>query len=38
VLQGGVMPVAMVRARLDDRIDLSADWNPAWRFAGDPGR
>jgi hypothetical protein len=38
VLQGGVMPVAMVRARLDDRIDLSADWRPAWRFAGDPGR
>jgi uncharacterized protein (DUF885 family) len=38
VLQGGVMPVAMVRARLDDRIDMSADWRPDWRFAGDPGR
>jgi uncharacterized protein (DUF885 family) len=38
VLQGGAMPIAMVRARLDERIDMSADWRPDWRFAGDPGR
>lgn len=32
VLQGGPMPIAMVRARLAD-IPLSRDGPPAWRFA-----
>ncbi len=38
VLQGGVMPVAMVRARLQPDIALSRDYRPAWRFAGEPDR
>ena len=38
VLQGGVMPVAMVRARLDDEVTLRRDYRPEWRFAGNPGR
>ena len=36
ILQGGPMPVEMVRARL--RGDpLDPDHRPSWRFAGDPG-
>ena len=35
VLQGGRMPVEMVRARLT-RQDLSRDYTTSWRFAGNP--
>jgi hypothetical protein len=35
VLQGGSMPVEMVRARLTGQR-LSADYRPQWRFAGSP--
>ncbi len=35
ILRGGRMPVAMVRARLQGRR-LSKDYEPEWRFAGDP--
>ena len=38
VLQGGSMPVAMVRARLNGDIALARDDRPDWRFAGAPGR
>ncbi len=36
VLQGGVMPVGMVRARLDSSIELDRGYWPDWRFAGTP--
>ena len=36
VLQGGVMPVGMVQARLDSTIQLDRNYWPQWRFAGDP--
>jgi hypothetical protein len=35
ILQGGRMPVEMVRARLIDQ-PLEADFATQWRFAGDP--
>jgi uncharacterized protein (DUF885 family) len=35
ILQGGRMPVEMVRARLMQQ-SLPKDWKPAWRFYGDP--
>jgi hypothetical protein len=35
ILQGGRMPVEMVRARLTDQ-SLSRDFTTRWRFAGDP--
>lgn len=35
ILQGGRMPIEMVRARLLG-IELSRDHRPSWRFAGDP--
>ena len=35
VLQGGVMPVELLRARLTGQ-PLSADFESQWRFAGDP--
>jgi len=35
VLQGGPMPVEMVRARLTDE-PLTRDYATRWRFAGDP--
>jgi len=34
ILQGGSMPVEMVRARLTDQ-PLPRDWGPSWRFAGE---
>jgi len=37
VLQGGRMPVEMVRARLT-RQPLTRDYRSQWRFAGDPSR
>ena len=37
VLQGGRMPVEMVRARLTGQT-LSRNYTTSWRFAGDPGR
>jgi len=36
VLQGGRMPVGMVRARLLETEDLRSDYRPSWRWAGDP--
>jgi hypothetical protein len=36
VLQGGRMPVGMVRARLLETENLSPDYRPNWRWAGDP--
>ncbi len=36
ILQGGRMPVEMVRARLAD-IPLERDWQPEWRFIEVPG-
>jgi len=36
VLQGGSIPVEMVRARLTGQA-LSADYRPQWRFAGEVG-
>jgi len=36
ILQGGRMPIELVRARLQDRL-LPKDWTPSWRFYGDPG-
>ncbi|MGI9625584.1 MAG: DUF885 family protein [Longimicrobiales bacterium] len=38
VLQGGVMPVGMVRARLDDGIQLNREYWPRWRFAEESSR
>ncbi|MCI0437374.1 MAG: DUF885 domain-containing protein [Gemmatimonadetes bacterium] len=38
VLQGGVMPVAMVRARLDGDIALAREYRPDWRFAAQAAR
>jgi uncharacterized protein (DUF885 family) len=35
IMQGGRMPVEMVRARLTGQ-DLSPDYRSQWRFAGDP--
>lgn len=35
ILQGGRMPIEMVRARLLG-LELSRDHTPSWRFAGDP--
>jgi dihydroneopterin aldolase len=35
ILQGGRIPVEMVRALLTD-VPLSADYTARWRFAGDP--
>ncbi|MEX1183692.1 MAG: DUF885 family protein [Gemmatimonadota bacterium] len=35
VMQGGRMPVELVRARLDSR-PLTADYQTQWRFYGDP--
>ncbi|CAN5623755.1 DUF885 family protein [soil metagenome] len=37
IMQGGRMPVEMVRARLME-VPLSRDYTTRWRFAGDPGR
>jgi uncharacterized protein (DUF885 family) len=37
ILQGGRMPVEMVRARLTGER-LTRDYAARWRFAGDPGR
>jgi hypothetical protein len=37
VLQGGRMPVEMVRARLLS-TPLTRDYTTRWRFAGDPTR
>jgi hypothetical protein len=34
ILQGGSMPVEMVRARLLD-LALTRDYEPQWRFGGD---
>ncbi|HET6204627.1 MAG TPA: DUF885 family protein [Planctomycetota bacterium] len=36
ILQGGPMPVELVRARLAGSA-LPRDWRPTWRFAGEPG-
>jgi hypothetical protein len=36
VLQGGRMPVGMVRARLLETENLTRDYRPNWRWAGDP--
>jgi hypothetical protein len=33
ILQGGTMPVEMVRARLTNQR-LARDYRPSWRFAG----
>jgi uncharacterized protein (DUF885 family) len=33
VLQGGNMPIEMVRARIE-KLPLAKDWKPAWRFDG----
>ena len=33
VLQGGNMPIEMVRARIE-KLPLAKDWQPAWRFDG----
>ena len=33
VLQGGPMPIAMIRARLRDKTPLTRDGTPPWRFA-----
>jgi uncharacterized protein (DUF885 family) len=38
VLQGGRMPVGMVRARLLETEELGPDYRPSWRWAGDPMR
>ena len=35
VMQGGRMPVEMVRARLSGQA-LTPDYDTQWRFAGDP--
>jgi len=37
ILQGGRMPVEMVRVRLTNQA-LTRDYTARWRFAGDPGR
>lgn len=37
ILQGGGMPVELVRARLTG-ARLTRDYAARWRFAGDPGR
>jgi uncharacterized protein (DUF885 family) len=36
VLQGGTMPVELVRARLTGGRALTRDYTARWRFAGDP--
>jgi hypothetical protein len=36
VLQGGRMPVGMVRARLLETERLAPEYRPNWRWAGDP--
>jgi hypothetical protein len=36
VLQGGTMPVELVRARLTGGAGLTRDYTARWRFAGDP--
>jgi hypothetical protein len=33
VLQGGNMPIELVRARIL-KLPLSKDWKPLWRFDG----
>ncbi|MFN2317116.1 MAG: hypothetical protein ABR551_13880 [Gemmatimonadales bacterium] len=35
ILQGGIMPVEMVRARLTG-ASLSRDYQAGWRYLGDP--
>ena len=35
LLQGGPMPIAMIRARLREKTQLTRDGTPAWRFADD---
>jgi uncharacterized protein (DUF885 family) len=36
VLQGGTMPVELVRARLTGGRELTRDYTARWRFSGDP--
>jgi hypothetical protein len=36
ILQGGTMPVELVRARLLDGAGLTREYTSRWRFAGDP--
>jgi hypothetical protein len=38
ILQGGTMPVELVRARLLGGRELTRDYTTKWRFAGDPLR